>query len=280
MNHPFSYLLPEYIKLLATMKVNSDRVSEVNSWAAKLTGPLYWPRYEQVAMLTGVPAELIAALDYRESSASPRCALGQGDPWSEVSKHYPVGCGPFNSWVDAAVYYMHREHMDDATHEWSWPYICWKAEAWNGFGPRDHGIHTGYLWAGTNHYLRGKYVADGKWDAGFVDGQLGAIPLMLRIAEVRGTLGRYPGMPGKVDAPMGKPQPAPAGLGAQGQHDVVWLQRSLNKITLPPDQLPVDGNYGRHTRAAVFDYQKARGLKADGLFGPATDAALTKDVGE
>lgn len=278
MNHAFSILMPEYVRLLTTMQVDPRRAPEIERWAQKLAGPMYWPRYEQVQGMIAAPGELVAALDYRESSANPRCALGQGDPWSERSTHYPPG-GPFPSWVAAAVYYLHRQHFDDHSHEWSWPYVCWKAEAWNGFGSRNHGIHTGYLWAGTNHYQRGKYVADGKWDPTFVDQQVGVIPLMMRIMEIRGTT--LPGMPGKLAAPTKPPMPAPLGVGAAPSegHDVFWLQTALNGIILAPsDKLVVDGVYGRRTRTAVWEYQKLRGLTVDGLFGPETDAALTKDV--
>jgi lysozyme family protein len=268
--------MPEYVRLLASMIVDPRRAPEIERWAQKLAGPLYWPRYEQVQGMTAIPGELIAALDYRESSANPRCALGQGDLWSEVSRHYPSGCGPFASWVAAAAFYIHREHFDDHSHEWSWPYACWKIEGWNGFGPRNHGIHTGYLWAGTNHYYRGKYVADGEWDQSAEDKQIGAIPLMMRIMEIRGT--SLPGMPGKVVALGPKPMPAPLGVGATPSpgHDVLWLQAALNKV-LKID-LITDGLYGRETRSAVRDYQKLRGLTVDGLFGPKTDEALTGDL--
>lgn len=276
MNHPFQILMPEYIKLLSTMQVTS--AGEIDTWAKKLTGPMCWPRYQRVQDETGVPGELIAALDYRESSANPRDALGQGDPWSQVSRHYPSGLGPWGSWSEAAIFYAHRQHLDDNSHQWSMPYACWKAEGWNGFGPRDRRINTGYLWAGTNHYVKGKYASDHNWDAEMVDPQLGAVPLMLRMMALRNTL--LPGMPGKVQAPGLLPMAAPVGVGrppVEG-HDVKWLQAALNKVMLPPNQLVVDGNFGRFTRSALWDYQTLRGLVPDGLFGPATDAQLQKDT--
>lgn len=276
MNHPFTLLMPEYVKLLSTMIVLPARVGVIDATAKKLTGPLYWPRYQQVQDATGVMGELIAALDYRESNANPRCALGQGDPWGAVSTHVPIGKGPFRSWSDAATYYVHYDHLDDASHAWSMPYLCWKGEAWNGFGPRDHRINTGYLWSGTNHYAKGKYVADGKWDPEKVDEQLGIIPLVIRMMELRNTM--LPGMPGKANAPGLIPQAAPVGVGrppVEG-HDVKWMQAALNKVAHAG--LVEDGNFGRRTRTAVWDYQKAHGLAVDGLFGPETDAALSRDI--
>ena len=41
-----------------------------------------------------------------------------------------------------------------------------------------------YLWSGSNHYAKGKYVADGKWSSVAVSGQTGAIPVLKRMAEL------------------------------------------------------------------------------------------------
>lgn len=274
MIHPFSELLPEYVKLLSTMVVT--RPAAVDQVARKLTGALYLPRYQAVQDVTGVPAVWIACADERESNANPRRALGQGDPWGEVSTHVPRGYGPFKSWADAAVFYLHMHHLDDATQQWSWPYACWKWEAWNGFGPRNHGIHTGYLWAGTSHYAKGKYVADGVWDSEHVDEQLGCVPVALRMAELIKDLA-IPGLPARVPGPGVDPKPAPVGVGgAVGAHDTAWLQAALNKVI--GAELRVDGLYGHNTRTAVWTYQRRKALTADGLFGPQTDAALTQDA--
>lgn len=274
MKHPFTELLPEYVKLLSTMVVT--RPAEVDRTARKLLGPLYLPRYKTVQDANGVPAVWTAPVDERESGANPSRALGQGDPWGQVSTHVPAGHGPFKSWADAAIYYEHMHGLDDPSTQWSWPYACWKWEIWNGFGPRGKGIHSGYLWAGTSHYARGKYVADHVWDPLHVDKQLGVVPIALRMAELVSELG-LPGLPPRVAAPGAAVGPIPIGVGgAVGNHDTTWLQKSLNLVI--KSTLVVDGLYGRMTRTAVREYQRSRGLDADGLFGPKTDAALTRDV--
>ncbi|WP_197052067.1 MULTISPECIES: peptidoglycan-binding protein [Kocuria] len=55
-------------------------------------------------------------------------------------------------------------------------------------------------------------------------------------------------------------------------NDVRALQRSLN-ATMNAN-LAVDGNFGAATHTAVINYQKSRGLTADGVVGPQTWTAL------
>lgn len=276
MNHPFTELFPEYVRLLQTMVV--VKKAEVDQIAKKLLSPLYLPRYQAVQNANGVPVVFTATADERESGANPRRALGQGDPWGEVSTHVPKGFGPFKSWSDAAIFYEHMHHLDDNSTIWSWPYLCWKLEAWNGFGPRNRGIHTGYLWAGTSHYEKGKYVADGVWDPEAVDAQIGAIPVAIRMAQLDSTGGiTLPGMPTSIPGPGPAPMAAPIGVGgAVGEHDTVWLQKALASLGYQIGA--IDGLYGRMTRTAVWAFQKDHGIPVDGLYGPQTDAALSHAI--
>ena len=281
MKHPFEVLRPEYEELLASMMVDHDRVHEIGFVAQKLIADNRMPIYQRESAATGVPAALLAALDERESGANLSRALGQGDRWDQVSTHVPKGHGPFTSKVEADIHYIRYDHLDDNSAPWSWPYVCWKGEAWNGFGPRGKGIHTGYLWAGTNHYSRGKYVADGKWDAAFVDKQLGIIPVMKRIIEYRPDLA-FDQFPGGLPMPV-KPQITPEGIGASHLGDVAWAQDALNKVLGDHLDAPllIDGNYGRRTRFAVRKFQELHPpLAMDGLYGPETDAALAQALSD
>src|SRR5262249_48620684 len=149
----------------------------------------------------------------------------------------------------------------------------------NGFGPRAHGIHTGYLWAGTNHYDRGKYVADGVWDASHRDTQLGLIPILQRLVALRpewNMFGAWPSAVGVV--PPTEPVQPPQGVGKHGEHDTKWLQHALNTLHIEGTPLLEDGSFGRRTRAAVVAFQRTHGLQVDGVAGPVTAAALEKAI--
>lgn len=54
------------------------------------------------------------------------------------------------------------------------------------------------------------------------------------------------------------------------------LQTALTNLGLDPG--PVDGSYGKKTRAAVKIYQQAAGLNPDGLVGPQTWSSLQADA--
>lgn len=275
MKHPFAELRPEYERLLAAMTATRPR--EVDQVARKLGSAPYLSRFDIVSRTTGVPTAMIAGLNERESGCDFHTGMGQGDRWDRVSVHVPKGCGPFPSWEAAAEFYIHYDHLDDNSTPWDLPYACWKGEVWNGFGPRNHGRHTGYLWSGTNIYTGGKYVADGVWDPNAQDKQLGIVPVMLRMMELAPGLAFGATPASQQTATISPPAQAPAGVGG-GDHDALWVQRALNKLGQEPP-LVEDNNYGRRTREAIRAFQAQHGLHADGLFGPKTDAALQQAIG-
>lgn len=64
------------------------------------------------------------------------------------------------------------------------------------------------------------------------------------------------------------------GLGSRGDA-VRYAQQRLSALGFDPG--PADGWFGAKTAAAAAAFQKSAGLKRDGIIGPATWAALTKE---
>jgi hypothetical protein len=54
----------------------------------------------------------------------------------------------------------------------------------------------------------------------------------------------------------------------------MYLQKELNKLDVPKDDLVTDGLFGRATENAVEEYQGSRALAVDGIVGPQTWAAI------
>jgi len=256
MAYAFGQLQDEYTSLLSTMVVT--RTSETATAAQKLMG--YKARYGAVSAQTNVPIVLLATLHNRESDADFRTYLGNGEPLNRVTRLVPKGRGPFPSWEAGAIDALKIDGLSSVA-EWSWEKALYYGELWNGFGPRNHGIHTGYLWSGTNHYTRGKYVADGVWDGSHVDTQLGIVPVMKQMVALDPSLD-LPLESGEHESP-----PLRIPLAQEIQH-------MLNVAGYGP--LVEDGSIGRLTRAAIRAFQADHGLDADGIVGPKTTVALVQ----
>jgi lysozyme family protein len=66
---------------------------------------------------------------------------------------------------------------------WDIPRMLYEAERWNGFGYRNRRVPSPYLWAGTQHYVQGKYTKDHTWDPNAVSKQIGVAPILKRLLQ-------------------------------------------------------------------------------------------------
>jgi lysozyme family protein len=174
------------------MHVLMELTPALDRVAARLVAPAAKAHYQAVSVATHVPWWIIAVIHERESSQSWTASLAQGDPWNAVSIHVPRGRGPFASWEDAAVDALERcppfaAHWTDWTVGGSLTLL----EEYNGLGYAARGVPSPYVWASTDQYHSGKYIADGHYDSDAVDHQLGCAALLarMRIADVSVNLG-------------------------------------------------------------------------------------------
>lgn len=165
-------------------------------------------RYQQVAAKTGVPWFVIAVIHQRESSQNFNRSLAQGDPWSRVSTHVPKGRGPFKSWEDAAIdALVNCSPYAARNKDWSPGGTMTLLEKYNGLGYANKGLPSPYVWSGTDQYVKGKYVADGVFDANVVDKQLGCAGLILAMQTLDPSIA-FDGYVGAIP-PDVEPVPAP-----------------------------------------------------------------------
>lgn len=146
-------------------------------------------RYQTVESSTGVPWAVIAVIHERESSQSWKGSLAQGDPWDKVSIHVPAHRGPFHSWEEAAgdalvICEPHAARWED----WTIGGALTLLEQYNGLGYAHMGIPSPYVWAGTDQYHMGKYIADGHFDPHAIDHQLGCAGLLARMSLIDPTI--------------------------------------------------------------------------------------------
>lgn len=165
--------------------VNPHLVPTLDGVAHRLVDSTAKNRYLIVQSQTTVPWYVIAVIHEREASQSWMASLAQGDPWNKISVHVPRGIGPFDSWEDAAIYSL-RKCAPFAAHwaDWTTGGLLTILEEYNGLGYAGMGLPSPYIWASTDQYTHGKYIADGHFDPHAIDHQLGCAALLVRMINM------------------------------------------------------------------------------------------------
>jgi lysozyme family protein/peptidoglycan hydrolase-like protein with peptidoglycan-binding domain len=235
-------------------------------------------RYQAVSARTDIPPQLVAAIHYRESSMNFNTYLHQGDPLGRKAVHVPRNIPIFYEWEEAAVHALNmkrglRDQMGltaDSTDEVA---MATYAEAYNGLGYYHKGLNSPYVYAGTDQYQGGMYVADGKFSRRARDRRLGTLALTRSVT-----------FEGPIEAPQVEDgrraddrwRGVLAGQilyrGSDGG-EVVALQQRLTKAGFP---VPNTGIFGAQTFRAVKEFQRSKGLPPDGVVGPDTAEALDR----
>jgi|GEM_PF-2221223 len=147
-------------------------------------------RYQTVATALGgkIPWYFIAIIHNMEASQNFKRHLHNGDPLTARTVHVPAnrpasGTPPF-TWEQSAEDALTLEGIQKKT-EWALTDILYTMEGYNGWGYHIYHptVNTPYLWSGSNNYVKGKYGADGKWDADLVSVQIGGAVILKRMVE-------------------------------------------------------------------------------------------------
>jgi lysozyme family protein len=193
MDLSYSTLKADYTSELAEMH-RKLRGSQENPDVAARGLLAHKDRFLAVERSTGVPALWLIPVWYREDPRFDRY-FGNGDPLDRKTTDVPRGRGPFATWEEGCEDSLTLDRVVAAfkAFDGTWEFLCYHWESWNGFGPRERGRPSGYLWSGTDRYAGGKFTSDGHWSRGTWDEQLGCVILAKSIVgiepalDIRGT---------------------------------------------------------------------------------------------
>ncbi len=178
-------LRPGYLELWNTIQLRSDRIDDLDAHLARLLQGM--SRYRDAGSPTKTPWWWVGIIHGLESGYNFSRHLHNGDPLKARTFHVPsgrpkTGVPPF-AWETSAADAISTEEILK-TPNWPNPgYIAYSFENYNGFGYRSKGINSPYLWAFSQHYSKGKYIADGKFSSGTASDQAGAMAILKRAID-------------------------------------------------------------------------------------------------
>lgn len=181
----FEQLKDDYASCWASMEIRPEWAARARQGAERILSSR--APYESVEAATGVPWHIIGVLHQMECGGSFKGHLHNGDPLTartvQVPKGRPTTGKPTFTWDESAVDALKFDGLDKVT-DWGPERIAWCLEKYNGFGSRDKGVPSAYLWSGSNQYTCGKYVRDGVWSATAVSQQAGGMVLLKALLAV------------------------------------------------------------------------------------------------
>ena len=138
-------------------------------------------RYERLTRSMTMPWYFLAIIHGLEADFRFDAHLHNGDPLTARTVRVPAGRPadgkpPF-TWEESAMDAIAANRYDK-WNDWSIAGMLVAWERYNGLGYRQHGIHSPYVWSCTDLYVKGRYVADGKFEANAESKQCGAVAML------------------------------------------------------------------------------------------------------
>jgi len=177
----FTDIKDDYRRLFDRCTVREKHRSTVNWYMSKLSNEGYQARWYKVAQEICCPWYFVAIIHAMEAAFNFRSHLHNGDSLRQrtrrIPRNRPKVWSPPNDWQTSAVDALRFDGFQDLK-DWSLERMLHRWESYNGFRSRRNGINTPYLWSFSNHYAKGKFVADNVWDPNAVSKQCGAAVLL------------------------------------------------------------------------------------------------------
>lgn len=177
----------EYKDKWDTMEIKSSWRSAVYRTAKKIIANK--DKYEEIAskFSNGMPWYFIGIIHNLECGLDFTKHLHNGDSLKRRTRRVPASrpkthFGPF-TFLESAVDALTMKGFDKVT-DWSPQHMAYLLEKYNGFGYRSRNRSNPYLWSGSQHYTKGKYIRDHVYSASAVSEQIGCMPLLKAIIEI------------------------------------------------------------------------------------------------
>ena len=172
-------LRQEYQQRFDAAKVLPARQETVAQSVRKILGNR--ARYERITKSMTMPWYFLAIIHGLEADFRFDAHLHNGDPLTARTVRVPAGRPaqgkpPF-SWEESAMDAI-AVNRYDKWNDWSIAGMLVAWERYNGLGYRQYGIHSPYVWSCTYLYVKGRYVADGRFEANAESRQCGAVAML------------------------------------------------------------------------------------------------------
>jgi len=172
-------LRQEYRQRFDAARVSPARQEIVAQSVRKILGNR--ARYERITKSMTMPWYFLAIIHGLEADFRFDSHLHNGDPLTGRTVRVPAGRPargkpPF-TWEESAMDAI-AVNRYDKWNDWSIAGMLVVWERYNGLGYRHHGVNSPYVWACTDLYAKGRYVADGRYDAHAESRQCGAVAML------------------------------------------------------------------------------------------------------
>ena len=288
----------DYAALFQSCRIRPERADLVRRIASRLLANA--PRYQAVSGTLGgtIPWFVIGIIHSLESSFSFTRHLHNGDPLDQRTVNKPSGqprngSPPF-TWEESAADALSVTKKLDRVPAWPLEVMLDRLERYNGAGYANMGMTSPYLWSFSQHWTKGKFVEDHKFDPEASSSQCGAGVLLRHLVDT-GAIALAAGGTTSAGIALGLQSAALVAAGqttvksaqaelafpgevAAGSKDKAAVRRVQEWCTFHDCATPVDGGFGDGTRRAVVLFQQRAGIPATGIVDQRTWAALTKPM--
>lgn len=176
--------------LFDTMTINQNAIGRVEATVENMIKNR--DRYAEVARHFSnkdLKWYVVACIHALEGELNFNTYLGNGQSIHKITTIVPKGRGPFKNFEEGAIDALKLQGANGVDMS-SIGALLYFLEGYNGYGYEkyhqndEEWVNSPYLWAGSNHYQRGKYTSDGKWNAKYVSDQIGVALLLKRLKDL------------------------------------------------------------------------------------------------